>query len=56
MKNQRRVFIYAEEVCVKRSLDAAKLQNYLRENDYKQVFHPEEADIFRLSANQGPGW
>lgn len=48
MDKQSKFFIDAELACIKRSLDAKKITDYLINNGYKQVFYPTNADIIVL--------
>jgi len=41
----KRIYIYAPEVCVKRSLDSKKIFNYLSNNKYEIVYDPDSADV-----------
>ena len=45
MKRKQNIFVYAPEVCAKRSLDAQKICTYLKKNKYDLVFSADEADI-----------
>ncbi len=45
MMKYKKIFLYAQEVCTKRSLDTTKIRNYLTQNKYIIVNSPDDADI-----------
>ncbi|UCH72241.1 MAG: hypothetical protein JSW62_01460, partial [Thermoplasmatales archaeon] len=42
---KKKVFLYGNKICSRRSLDTRKIYNYLKENDYQIVTSPKKADI-----------
>lgn len=45
MNQMKKVFIYVQETCERRQLDAKRISNYLTTNNYTIVDKPSEADI-----------
>lgn len=54
--NHRCVFIYANNACEKRKLDAQRIVKYMTRNGYKLTYDPKEADIIMLSSCGTTDW
>jgi len=54
--NGHRVFIYANNACEKRRLDAQRIANYMTENGYTLTYNPSKADVIMLSSCGTTDW